>query len=155
LTAEGRAPYVNGTTMKSLTLIGAAALALGCAELRDVLTLQQGLAREFNEPAINVNINTLNSRTSLTVTFSNPAVVTLPDNERAELAQRVAEYVRDRYPHYSSLASIDVGFVTVRKTGPATFTNTTVPYHFTPRDLGPAKVSHNKNTVTYLPRTMG
>jgi len=129
---------------RSLTVLVAATLALGCAELRDMMTLQQGLVREFNETGINININ---NRANLTVTFSNSPAADLSDAERAAFARQVAEYVRDHYAHYSTLETIAVGFSTVTKTGPITYTNTTVPYRFTPRDLGQPKVSPKK-TIT-------
>lgn len=130
--------------LKGLQLLIVATLAAGCADLRDIMSLQQGLAKEFNEAGINVN---LNNGKYLTVTFSNSSATDLPDAERAAFARRVAEYVRDHYPHYSSLESIGIGFASVTKTGPVTFTNTTVPYRYTPQDLGPPKVTSNK-TIT-------
>lgn len=108
--------------------------------LQDLLTLQQGLAREFNQAAISVNIN----NNYLTVTFSNAPADTLPEADRAAYARRAAEYVRDHYTHYSALRSIDVRFATVSKTGPVTYTRSSAPYHFAPADLGPPKVSPEK-----------
>ena len=122
--------------MRLLPLLVATTLALGCADLRDIMTLQQGLAREFNQSAIGVNVN---NSVSLTVTFSNSPAADLPDAERAAFARRVAEYVRDHYPHYSALQTINVGFASVTKTGPVTYTNSSVPYRFTPSDLGQPK----------------
>lgn len=121
-----------------------ATLALGCADLRDLLSLQQGLTREFNEAGVGVNIN---NNVSLTVTFSNSSAAGLSDPERAAFARRVAEYVRDHYARYESLQAISVGFAAVTKAGPVKYTERTVPYRFTPGDLGPAKVSAQKITT--------
>ena len=127
--------------MRALPLLVATTLAVvACAELRDILTLQQGLAKEFNEPAIGININ----NTSMTITFANVSADTLPEKDRAAYARRAAEYVRDHYTHYSSLQSVDVRFASVTKTGPVTYTQSSTPYHFTPADLGPPKVSAEK-----------
>lgn len=106
------------------------------------MTLQQGLAREFNQSAIGINVN---NAAYLTVTFASaPAGDSLPDAERAAYARRAAEYVRDHYAHYSLLQSINVRFATVTKTGPVTYTQSSAAYHFTPADLGPPKVSPQK-----------
>ena len=128
--------------MRALPLLVATTLAVaGCADLRDIMTLQQGLAKEFNEPAIGININ---NTAYLTITFANAPADTLPEKYRAAYARRAAEYVRDHYTHYSSLQSIDVRFASVTKTGPVTYTQSSTPYHFTPADLGPPKVSADK-----------
>jgi hypothetical protein len=128
-------------SLRSLTAVAAATLALGCADLRDLLSLQQGLVREFHEPGIGINLN----NASLTVTFSNSAAADLSEAERVAFARRVAEYVRDHYAHFDTLDGIAVGFATVTKTGPMTFRKTTVPYRFAPRDLAPPKVSSKKS----------
>ncbi len=107
--------------------------AFGCADLKDILSLQQGLAREFQTSAISVN---LNNSAYLTVTFSNAPIADQPEAEQAAFARRVAEYVRDHYAHYAQLQSIQVGFASVKGVG-ITFTRTRVPYRFTPSELGP------------------
>jgi len=116
---------------------------LGCAELGALVALQQGMAREFHEYGISINI----SNASLTVALANSAADSLPEVEKAAYARRVAEYVRDHYPKYSSLTSIDVRFASVAKTGPVTYSQSSAGYHFTPADLGPPKVS-TEHTVS-------
>jgi hypothetical protein len=106
---------------------------IGCADLKDLLSLQQGLAHEFDTSAINVN---LSNSAYLTVVFSNSPVSNRSEPERAEFARRVAEYVRDHYPRYDQLQSIQVGFASVKGVG-ITFTSTQIPYRFTPAELGP------------------
>jgi hypothetical protein len=109
------------------------ACVFGCADLKELLSLQQGLAREFETSAINVNVN---NSAYLTVTFSNAPIADQPEAEQAAFARRVAEYVRDHYAHYDQLQSIQVGFASVKGVG-ITFTRTRVPYRFTPSELGP------------------
>lgn len=109
------------------------AAALGCADLKDIITLQRGLSHEFQTSAISINLN--NSR-YLTVTFTNSPTADLPEPEQAAFARRVAEYVRDHYARYEQLQSIQVGFSSVKGVG-ITFTSTRIPYRFTPSELGP------------------
>ena len=116
---------------------------LGCAELGALVALQQGMAREFHEYGISINI----SNASLTVSLANSAADSLPEVEKAAYARRVAEYVRDHFPKYSSLASIDVRFASVAKTGPVTYSQSSAGFHFTPADLGPPKRS-TEHTVS-------
>ena len=106
--------------------------AFGCADLKDILSLQQGLAREFQTSAISVN---LNNSAYLTVVFSNSPVADSSDAAQSAFARRVAEYVRDHYPHYDQLQSIQVGFASMKGVG-ITFTSTRIPYQFTPSELG-------------------
>jgi hypothetical protein len=128
--------------------LGLISLALiGCADLKDLLSLQQGLSQEFAPSAINVN---LNNSAYLTVMFSNSPVADLPEVERAAVARRVAEYVRDHYAHYDQLQSIQVGFAKVKGVG-ITFTSTQIPYQFTPSELGPPRLPKGAQKVTILP----
>lgn len=123
--------------MKTLPLLLAAA-ALACGDLRDIMSLEQGLVREFHEPGININLNVSGQ---LAIAFANSPAADLPDSEREAYARRVAEYVRDHFPRYDALTSISVGFTSVKRTGPLTVTNAPVPYRFTPRDLGAPRPS--------------
>ncbi len=124
-----------------LSLLGVAG-AFGCADLKDLLSLQQGLAREFETSAIGVN---LNNSAYLTVTFSNAPIADQPEPEQAAFARRVAEYVRDHYARYDQLQSIQVGFASVKGVG-ITFTRTRLPYRFTPSELGPPQPSKATST---------
>ena len=109
---------------------------LGCGDLKDIFSLQRGLAQEFQTNAINVN---LSNSAYLTIVFSNSAAASLPDSERAVFARRVAEFVRDHYPQYQQLSSISVGFASVRGGGGFSISRTDVPYRFTPAELGPPR----------------
>ena len=120
-----------------LCFLALGVVASGCAEvssLRDLASLQAGLATEFQEPGTSLH---LNNRVQLTITFQNSASAELPAAERAALARRVAVYVRDHYPGYAELQTIHVGFVRRVAVGPVTSTRTEVPYRFTPAELGP------------------
>ena len=116
-----------------IALVAAAALA--CADLKDLMSLQQGLAAEFQTPAVSVN---LSNTAYLTVVFSNSAIADSSEAAQSVFARHVAEYVRDHYPHYDQLQSIQVGFASVKGVG-ITFTSTRIPYRFAPSDLGPAQ----------------
>ena len=109
--------------------------ALGCADLKDILSLQRGLSRAFQTSAISVNIN---NSAYLTIVFTNSPVADLSEPEQSVFARRVAEYVRDHYARYDQLRSIDVRFASVKGVG-VTFTRTRIPYRFTPSELGPAQ----------------
>ncbi len=107
--------------------------ALGCADLKDIFSLQRDLSHEFQTSAINV---TINNSAYLTIVFTNSPVADLSEPEQSAFARRVAEYVRDHYARYDQLRSIDVGFASVKGVG-VTFTRTRIPYRFTPGELGP------------------
>ena len=107
--------------------------ALGCADLKDIFSLQRDLSHEFQTSAINV---TINNSAYLTIVFTNSPVADLSEPEQSAFARRVAEYVRDHYARYDQLRSIAVGFASVKGVG-VTFTRTRIPYRFTPGELGP------------------
>ena len=115
--------------------------AIGCADLKDIFSLQRGLSREFQTNAISIN---LNNSTDLTVSFTNAPVADSAETARAAFARRVGEFVRDHYPHYDRLQRITVAFSTSSSAGPVRFTRTEAPYRFTHADLG----------ATTLPKTV-
>jgi hypothetical protein len=130
---------LDGRIMRpALFLLGTtlALQALACGDLREIISLQQGLTHEFHTGAINVNIN---NSVHLTVMFSNSAAGELPDSEQATFARHVAEYVRDHYAGYDHLETINIGFAKVTGGGPIKFTSSRVPYTFTHQDLGPSR----------------
>lgn len=131
---SGTIPFVKSGA-RVLATIGFAA-ALACADLTEILSLQQGLVREFGTSAISVN---LNGSGSLSVIFSNSPIAALTDSARAAFARRVAEYVRDHYAHYERLQSIQVGFASEKGGFGVRITSTRVPYRFTPSELGPPR----------------
>src|SRR5207244_3426160 len=78
-----------------------------CADLKDMLSLQRGLAQEFQTEAISININ---NSVNMTILFSNSPVAQSSDSEQSVFAHRVGEFVRDHYPKYDELQTIAVGF---------------------------------------------
>ena len=116
-----------------IALLGA---LVACADLKDMLSLQRGLAQEFQTEAISININ---NSVNMTILFSNSPVAQSSDSEQSVFARRVGEFVRDRYPKYDQLQTIAVGFSSVRGTGAFHITNTRVPFRFTPQGLGPPR----------------
>ena len=73
---------------RALLSLLAAAAALGCADLKDMVSLQQGLAREFHTSAINVS---LNNSAYLTVVFSNSPVADWSEAGGVVLAAPLAD----------------------------------------------------------------
>jgi len=124
-------PFTRGVI--GLVLVG---FGLACADFKELVVLQQGLAHEFESPAINVKRS---GSGYLTVVFANSPRAKLPEPERAAFARRVAEFVRDRYPTYEQLQSIQVGFTSVHSAGGFRISSTSVPYRFTASDLGSPK----------------
>ena len=120
-----------------IALLGGGAL-VACADLKDMLSLQRGLAQEFQTEAISININ---NSVNMTILFSNSPVAQSSDSEQSVFARRVGEFVRDHYPKYDELQTIAVGFSSVRGTGAFHITNTRVPFRFTPQDLGPPRMT--------------
>ncbi len=115
-------------------------LAAGCEgfqamkkTLTQVVELASGIAKEFGEPNVYVNI----SNTALTVTFTNSKLADLPEGERAETARNVATYVRDHYPGYAALSQVNVGFKSQSGGAGITVSKSSVPYSFATSDLGP------------------
>ena len=126
------------------------AMLLACAvarcgmerTLRDVMMLQQGLMREYQEPAIGVNV----ANGVLTVVFQNSKRASLPERERSALAHQVAEFVRDHYAEYGHLSRVQIGFTTAHQYGPLTTTRSDVPYSYAATDLGPAPAAATSAT---------
>jgi hypothetical protein len=131
---SGTIPFVKSRA-RVLATIGFAAV-LACADLTEILSLQQSLAHEFGTSAISVN---LHGSAYLSVIFSNSPIAALTDSAQAAFARRVAEYVRDHYSHYERLQSIQVGFASERGGFGVRVTSTRVPYQFTPAELGPPR----------------
>jgi len=118
-----------------LILLALTAACIDAGSLRDLMTLQAGIATEFKEPAVSIN---LMNKVALSVTLQNSPNAKLPPDERAVFARRVALFVRDHYPGYEGLTTVAVGFSTRRGAGPVNFTRTERPYVFKRADLAPA-----------------
>jgi hypothetical protein len=122
------------TEKRSGIVAGLVVLAVACAEMGGMLSLQQQLAREFGSPQVSVN---LNNKRYLTVVFQNSPLGELDSLDQAKAARLVAEFVRDHYVAYDSLQMVSVGFATRRGAGPISVTNSRVPYSYRTSDLGP------------------
>src|ERR1041384_2199191 len=116
---------------------------VACADLKEMLSLQQGLAQEFQTQQISININ---NSVDMTILFSNSPVAQASDSEQAAFARRVGEFVRDHFSKYGGLEAIGVGFSSVRGTGAFHITNTRIPFRFTPQDLGPPRTTTKATT---------
>ncbi|HKV52741.1 MAG TPA: hypothetical protein VJO52_16220 [Gemmatimonadaceae bacterium] len=101
--------------------------------IHDILALQQGLMRQYQE-AVTVNVGD----SVLTVTFQNSKEASLPEADRAAMAHDVAEFVRGHYAEYGRLARVQVGFTTVHQYGPVNTSRSEVPYSYTVTGLGAA-----------------
>jgi hypothetical protein len=115
--------------------VGAAivvALAAGCGMFRDLITLQQALAREYPGESIKV---TVHSDSDLAVVFQNSNYASLPDSERTAFAHGVAVFAHDHYPAASALRTIEVGFTSTKSLGPLSYTRSQSPYRFSASQL--------------------
>jgi hypothetical protein len=137
-------PHARLLAMKALLVVLApvALAASGCADLRDLMTLQGGLVREFQHSDVTVNVT---GGTHLMVVFQNSSFASLPDAERAAFAHRVAVFVRDHYGGYGRLHSVGVGFASRTAVGPVSYTNSAMPYTFAVGELGPPSDTSHHN----------
>lgn len=119
--------------LRIVTCCVVTAVTMSCGSIKDIMTLQMELSREFKTRAISIDLN--NNR-YLTVTFQNSPFANLPTMERQARARDVAVFVRDHYPGYTHLERVSVGFAIQRKAGMLTVTQSEVPYTFTTTDLG-------------------
>lgn len=70
-----------------LRIVGSVALLsalVACADLKDMLSLQRGLAQEFQTQAISININ---NSVNMTILFSNSPVAQSSDSEQSVFAR--------------------------------------------------------------------
>ncbi|HET8648832.1 MAG TPA: proline iminopeptidase-family hydrolase, partial [Gemmatimonadales bacterium] len=111
-------------------------LLAGCADLKDLGKLQQGLAANFHTSGVAIDLANGNA---LTVTFVNLAV---SDSDRPSLCRQAAEFVRDHYAGYDHLRTVAVGFK--RQIGIAGFSasRSTVPCQYTTAELATPLTPH-------------
>lgn len=111
----------------------AIALLLGaCADLRDMMGLQQDLARKFGAT---VSVS-LSNHEDLTIAFVNAGV---SDSQKTALCRQAAEFVRDHYDGYGRLRGIDVAFSSVKGGGGVTVSSTARRCRFSVEQLGPPR----------------
>lgn len=102
-------------------------LAAGCGDMYDLISLRNGLRREFQETAVGVS---LTDGLILTVTLvSNPLAQASCDSQAAH-ALRVARYVRDNYHNFDSLHTVSIAFARGRSPGLVKATSTQLPFRF-------------------------
>lgn len=118
---------------KRRLVVVAAVLLIGCAGLRDLLTLSGALQKQFGAAA---NVN-LSNGSHLIVTFPNLPEETLKaeGGDRAKLAADVAHFVKVHYAQANELNDITVAFAQVKSAGPLTMTRTDAHYSFAAKDL--------------------
>jgi hypothetical protein len=117
-------------------ILGALSLLLplaACEGMRSLLTLQQGLATEFQWSQVGVNVA---NGTRLTVTFQNAPFGNATREARDSICRQAAEYVRDHYPGYPTLSEVAVSFASRKDYGPVNLTHSETPCNYSARELG-------------------
>ena len=122
--------------MRPLTLSGLAlCLSLAaCEGLRGLLTLQQGLATEFQWSQVGVNVA---NGGRLTVIFQNAPFAHETGEARDSICRQAAEYVRDHYAGYSTLTEVAITFASRTDIGPLNMTKSETPCSYSISELGP------------------
>ena len=95
-------------------------LAYGCSTAKDLgrtlgdLTMvRTELIKKFGEEDVNVRVNTIQNRTSISVIYVNSPLNQKTTEERVKRAQETAEIVRQYYPSIKNVSEIWVGFMRV------------------------------------------
>lgn len=110
------------TSHRYVLLIGLTSclLAYGCntakdlgKTLGDLTHVRAELIKKFGEQDVNVQVNTLQNRTNISVVFVNSPLNQKPAEERAKRAQETAEIVRQQYPRIKNVSEIWIGFARV------------------------------------------
>jgi hypothetical protein len=117
----------------ALVTIALSITLFSCSRLKELGSLQMGIAKEFHQPKVNVN---LTNNHKLTVTFPSSIANEASQETRATFSRRVGEYVRDHYARYPELTEIVIAFSSVNKSGMVRIERTEAPFSFTPADLG-------------------
>ena len=102
-------------------LLTSCLLANGCRTAKDLgntlgtlAKVRAELIKKFGEKDVNLRLNTLQNRTSISVTFVNSPLNQKTTAERAKRAQETAEIVRQHYPSIRNVSEIWVGFMRVK-----------------------------------------
>lgn len=95
-------------------------LAFGCSTAKDVgqtlndlTNVRAELIKKFGEKDVNLNLNTFQSGTRISVTYVNSPLNQKTTAERAKRSQETAELVRQHYPSIKNVSEIWVGFARV------------------------------------------
>jgi hypothetical protein len=104
----------------ALMLILLCLLLGGCGIGKQIGTTLGALAevrgeiiKRFGDDGVNINLNKLNNRTTISVTFINSPLNDSSQEERRKRAEATAEIVKDHYPAIKSVNLIWVGFIRV------------------------------------------
>lgn len=95
-------------------------LAFGCSAakdlgktLGDLAMVRAELIKKFGEQDVNVQVNTFQNRTNISVIYVNSPLNQKTTEERAQRAQETAEIVKQHYPSIKNVSEIWVGFMHV------------------------------------------
>lgn len=95
-------------------------LAYGCStakdigkKLGDVAVVRAELIKKFGEQDVNVQVNTFQNHTNISVIYVNSPLNQRTTEERARRSQETAEIVRQHYPSIRNVSEIWVGFMRV------------------------------------------
>ena len=118
-------------TILRTSLVAISTLLAACGAGGELGMLEQGIARDLKVPDVLVN-----SGPSLleVIVYNHPRAVGT-DAQREAAARETAEYVRDHYPAYGSLAQVVVE-LKARGGGAMTYATRTQVYTFSRRELG-------------------
>jgi hypothetical protein len=117
----------------TVTLVLLDLVLSGCEGFKELLTLQQELARTFQTPELRVNLN--QSSKTLTVALVNSPLSADWVQEQAT-CRKVAEFVRDHYTRYTTLRVVQVSFASQVGAAGFSFTRSRTPCQFTHEELG-------------------
>ena len=126
-------PSGSSSRQTAVGLLLALCVAGGCTDMRELMTLQLELAREFRTPATRINLSTDGD---LTVRMQDSPLET---DERQRACREVAEFVRDNYSRYATLRTVSVVFASESGFGPVRVSRQDTPCEFRTADLGPAQ----------------
>ncbi len=95
-------------------------LAYGCStakdigkKLGDVAVVRAELIKKFGEQDVNVQVNTFNNLTNISVIYVNSPLNQKTSDERSRRSQETAEIVKQHYPPIKNVSEIWVGFMRV------------------------------------------
>lgn len=125
--------------------------ALACADLKALTSLVAALQSEYHVP-VNANVNTDRNGSHLVLLFAQLPQPKLGPDERAAFARDVARFARAHYTGATRLTDISVGTVQRSGAGPVTYTQTSVPYHFTMAELDDTPSAVTTHAADSVPR---
>lgn len=116
-------------------------VAGACGELSGLIAFGNEFRSHFQLNAVDVK----RSDAELALTVGDERFRSMTDAERAAVARRMAEYVRDHYEGYPRVDAVTLRFAHTRRVAIATTTTTTRVHRFTRADLGPPGSGGERN----------